>query len=134
MARHEDEVCFADRIDVVEEKRPECFDAVRDEAFAFQGDIRDLGLVAAVLTPRFDRCSGGSGEPYRCAFGLADDFAKYRRGEEAVDTDGDCFPYSRRCGVDVKMWLWRLVTQEVLTHLLPKRGLLYQLIGILKLW
>ena len=39
MTCYEDKVCFADGVDIVEKQRPECFDAVGDETFSFQGDV-----------------------------------------------------------------------------------------------
>lgn len=110
---------------MVEEKCPERLHAVCDETFAFEGDVVDFGLVAAVFTPGFDRSGGGSRKSYRCSLWLANDFAEERRREEAMDTDSERFLDTRRCRVDVKMRLRWFVSEEVLAELFPERWLLH---------
>lgn len=110
---------------MVEEKCPERLHAVCDEAFAFEGDVVDFGLVAAVFTPGFDRSGGGSRKSYRCSLWLANDFSEERRREEAMDTNSERFLDTQRCRVDVEMRLRWFVSEEVLAELFPERWLLH---------
>ncbi|KAJ6441589.1 hypothetical protein O9K51_05140 [Purpureocillium lavendulum] len=72
----EDEVCAANVLDPVEQQLPEVVDAVADAALALERHLFDLAdgavAVAVRLGPPPDRVGG-----------------QVRRGEEAVDADGD---------------------------------------------
>lgn len=124
MTCDEDEVCLLDVLDPVEKQLPEGIDALGDEAFTFKCNLLDLGTVATRFGPVFDGCGGSIGEAYRCTRRLAKHLLNDGSREEAVHTDSDGFLNPWRCWVDVQMRHWRLVSEEVLTYLLPEIWLL----------